>query len=223
MLSCYRIICKSSIVLACLIMTGIFPLPVAYAANDGKTQKTKKNKHASGKKRYLKQVEEILASKPEVEDMDSLQSLEEHLQAETVDDMLDKNIIDLIGTPYRFGGNGDNGIDCSSFVKKVFTSLRIPLPRTAREQYMLGKDVPLNELRKGDLLFFSTYTSYASHVGIYLGNKLMVHASSRDRSVTVSTTDTAYYRSRFLGARRIDNITRQQPLQPEITELMASL
>lgn len=220
---CYRFICNVCIVLVCLITAGLFSITAAYAENGGKTHKAKKNRHASGKKRYLGQVAGILATEPEGEDMDSLQSLEDRLQAETVDDMLGKKIISLIGTPYRLGGNGDNGIDCSAFVKKAFASLRIPLPRTAREQYALGKDIPLKELRRGDLLFFSTYASYASHVGIYLGNKLMAHASFRDRSVTVSTMDTAYYRSRFLGARRIDNVSRQQPIQPEIDELMASL
>ncbi len=62
------------------------------------------------------------------------------------------------------------------------------------------------DLQKGDLIFFSTYASYASHVGIYLGNNKMIHASSRDHRVVISPMNTAYYRSRFLGAKRITKV-----------------
>jgi hypothetical protein len=59
------------------------------------------------------------------------------------------------------------------------------------------------DLQKGDLVFFQTYAQFPSHVGIYLGNRKMIHASSRDRRVVISSMDTPYYTSRFLGARRI--------------------
>jgi hypothetical protein len=63
------------------------------------------------------------------------------------------------------------------------------------------------DLQKGDLVFFQTYANFPSHVGIYLGNRKMIHASSRDRRVVISTMDTPYYTSRFLGARRIGKAT----------------
>ena len=109
----------------------------------------------------------------------------------------------LLGTRYRFGGSTYAGIDCSGFVKKVFSSLSLPLPRTAREQYALGIDVPPGEMMKGDLLFYHTYADFPSHVGIYIGNDLMIHASSRGGRVMISRIDTPYFLSRFLGARRI--------------------
>ncbi len=109
----------------------------------------------------------------------------------------------LLGIKYRFGGNGYAGIDCSAFVKKVFASKNLLLPRTAREQYAAGIDVPREELQKGDLLFFHTYADFPSHVGIYIGDGLMIHASSQGGRVMVSRTDTPYLISRFLGARRI--------------------
>jgi hypothetical protein len=59
------------------------------------------------------------------------------------------------------------------------------------------------DLQKGDLVFFQTYARFPSHVGIYLGNRKMIHASSRDRRVVISSMDTPYYISRFLGARRV--------------------
>jgi peptidoglycan DL-endopeptidase LytE len=112
----------------------------------------------------------------------------------------------FLGTHYRFGGNSLRGIDCSAFVQQVFREMEVSLPRTAREQYEVGFDVATGDLQKGDLVFFRTYASYPSHVGIYLGNSKMIHASSRDRKVVISTMDTPYYRARFIGAKRIAKI-----------------
>jgi LysM repeat protein len=119
---------------------------------------------------------------------------------------LKKSAYGFLGTRYRFGGTSRNGIDCSSFVQKVFRELEVPLPRTAREQFEVGNEVPLGDLQKGDLIFFRTYASYPSHVGIYLGNNKMIHASSRDRRVVISPMNTYYYKSRYLGAKRISKV-----------------
>jgi len=118
---------------------------------------------------------------------------------------LKKAAYGFLGTRYRFGGNSRAGIDCSSFVQKVFREQDVTLPRTAREQFEVGTTVAPGDLQKGDLVFFSTYASYASHVGIYLGNNKMIHASPRG-GVVVSPVNTSYYRSRFLGAKRIAKI-----------------
>jgi cell wall-associated NlpC family hydrolase len=114
---------------------------------------------------------------------------------------LNKTAYSFLGTRYRFGGTSRNGIDCSSFVQHVFRELEVNLPRTAREQYWVGEAVTQYDLQKGDLLFFRTYASYPSHVGIYLGDNKMIHASSRNRSVVISPI-TTYYRSRF-GSKTI--------------------
>ncbi len=119
---------------------------------------------------------------------------------------LKKSAYGFLGTRYRFGGSSRNGIDCSSFVQKVFRELEVSLPRTAREQFSMGTEVAPGDLQKGDLIFFRTYASYPSHVGIYLGNNKMIHASSRDRRVVISPMNTDYYRSRFIGAKRIAKI-----------------
>ena len=112
----------------------------------------------------------------------------------------------FIGTHYRFGGSSKKGIDCSSFVQKVFRELEVSLPRTAREQFEIGNEVSLVDLQRGDLIFFRTYAHFASHVGIYLGNNRMIHASSHDHRVVISPMNTPYYRSRFIGAKRIAKI-----------------
>ncbi|HEY6873695.1 MAG TPA: NlpC/P60 family protein [Geobacteraceae bacterium] len=120
--------------------------------------------------------------------------------------MLKSSAYGFLGTRYRFGGSSRNGIDCSSFVQHVFRELEVSLPRTAREQFEVGNEVAPGDLQKGDLLFFRTYAPFPSHVGIYLGNNRMIHASSRDRRVVISPMNTSYYRSRFIGAKRIAKI-----------------
>ncbi|MRR35682.1 NlpC/P60 family protein, partial [bacterium] len=119
---------------------------------------------------------------------------------------LKKTAYSFIGTRYRFGGTTRKGLDCSSFVQHVFRELDVDLPRTAREQFHVGDAVAPGDLQKGDLLFFQTYARFPSHVGIYLGNNKMIHASSRDRRVVISSVDTPYYRARFIGAKRIHEV-----------------
>ncbi len=119
---------------------------------------------------------------------------------------LQKSAFSFLGARYRFGGNSPRALDCSSFTQQVFRLLDVRLPRTAREQFEVGNIVPQGDLRRGDLVFFRTYAPYASHVGIYLGNRKMIHASSRDHRVVISSMDTPYYLSRYLGARRFDKV-----------------
>ena len=126
--------------------------------------------------------------------------------------LLKKKAFGFLGIRYRFGGNSRSGLDCSSFVQQVFRELSVDLPRTAREQFVIGDEVSPGDLKKGDLIFFRTYASFPSHVGIYLGEKKMIHASSRDRRVVISRMDTSYYRSRFIGAKRIAKINPAIPL-----------
>jgi len=109
----------------------------------------------------------------------------------------------FLDIPYRFGGNSLLGIDCSAYVKKVYSLIGIELPRSARLQYHEGEAVDKKELSLGDLVFFRTYASFPSHVGIYLGNDLFIHASSADRRVTIDSLNTPYYMKRFIGAKRL--------------------
>ncbi len=118
-------------------------------------------------------------------------------------DLIGETASDFLGIPYRFGGEGAAGIDCSSFVQQVFREHQVDLPRTAREQINVGSEVAEGDLKKGDLVFFQTYASYPSHVGIYLGDGKMIHASSGKGEVTISDMDSDYYRTRYLGAKRV--------------------
>ena len=109
----------------------------------------------------------------------------------------------MLAVPYRFGGTTLWGLDCSGFVQKAFAFLDLDLPRSAREQFREGAKVAKADLSPGDLVFFRTYAKYPSHVGIYLGDNRFVHASSRDRKVTVESLDTPYYMKRYIGAKRL--------------------
>ena len=109
----------------------------------------------------------------------------------------------MLAVPYRFGGTTLWGLDCSGFVQKTFAFLNLDLPRSAREQFREGAKVAKADLSPGDLVFFRTYAKYPSHVGIYLGENRFVHASSREKKVTVESLDTPYYVKRYIGAKRL--------------------
>jgi len=109
----------------------------------------------------------------------------------------------MLHLPYKFGGNSFMGIDCSAYVQKVYSKVGINIPRSAREQFKVGDSIEKKELSVGDLVFFRTYASFPSHVGIYLGNNLFIHSSSKSKKVTIDNLDAPYYVKRFIGAKRL--------------------
>jgi peptidoglycan DL-endopeptidase LytE len=111
----------------------------------------------------------------------------------------------FIGAPYRFGGNSLKGLDCSSFVQRIYGIFDISLPRKASEQSKVGVGIARQDLTKGDLVFFHTKRSLG-HVGIYIGNNEFVHASSKSKAVKIDSLDTPYYQKRFQRAVRIKEI-----------------
>ncbi len=106
------------------------------------------------------------------------------------------------GVPYAFGGTTPKGFDCSGYVQYVFKDCKAKLPRLADEQALEGVFVTQKQLRPGDLVFFTTYTAGASHVGIYAGNGKFWSASS-SRGVVLSSLAEEYWKSRYYGARRV--------------------
>jgi peptidoglycan endopeptidase LytE len=138
--------------------------------------------------------------------------LEEVKELSTSEDVLDDLDIKerlilfakkMLHLPYRFGGNGSFGLDCSAYVQKVYGFIGQNIPRSAREQFTLGESVDKDNLTIGDLVFFRTYASFPSHVGIYLGNNLFIHASSLAKKVTIDSLESPYYFRHFIGAKRI--------------------
>jgi hypothetical protein len=111
-----------------------------------------------------------------------------------------------LGTPYRFGGDDRDGIDCSAFIQKVFEVEGEKLPRTTQEQINVGSEVGLDEqFEPGDRLFFAfgrLGKGVADHTGIYIGNNQFIQASS-SKGVTISDVgDGSYYRDNLVAVRR---------------------
>ncbi len=104
-----------------------------------------------------------------------------------------------IGTPYKYGGTTRAGIDCSAFVKNVYKELGVKLPRTSKQQYVAT--IPVTNPDIGDLIFFKK-KGRVYHVGLYIGNNIMIHASSK-RGVTKQNIKTRYYQKYYGGAGRI--------------------
>jgi hypothetical protein len=114
-------------------------------------------------------------------------------------------IIKYLNTPYKFGGNSTKGIDCSAFTQTVYSNAAsLNLLRTARDQYTQGISIEKTELQFGDLVFFNTRRRVRpGHVGIYIGDNLFAHASSK-HGVIVSSLDHQYYLKTYMGARRLN-------------------
>lgn len=112
----------------------------------------------------------------------------------------------LIGKPYVYGDNGGRGFDCSGFTYYLYLSqLEIELPRSSYDQVNVGTKVEKLDLAPGDLLFFNTSGRRISHVGIYIGDDNMIHASSGKAKVTIDSINAGYYNQRYITARRIIN------------------
>ncbi|WP_081686788.1 C40 family peptidase [Chitinilyticum litopenaei] len=126
----------------------------------------------------------------------------------------------LIGVKYKWGGNTpETGLDCSGFVRYVFTSsMNITLPRTAFEMAQRGQSIEKDELRPGDLVFFNTLGRTFSHVGIYLGDNRFIHSPRAGRSVEIVNMNQRYWQQRWNGARRIADAGGEQV---NIASLMA--
>jgi cell wall-associated NlpC family hydrolase len=101
-----------------------------------------------------------------------------------------------IGAPYRWGASGPNAFDCSGLVNWAYRNAGVSLPRTSRAMSQVGARVAKSDLRPGDLVFFY---QPVSHVGIYIGNGKIVHASSRKSPVKISDIG----RMKFNSARRV--------------------
>lgn len=120
-----------------------------------------------------------------------------------INDILD-TAEEQIGIRYVWGGTSRSGFDCSGFVKYVFAKHDLKLPRTSREQWKIGENVPRSELIPGDLIFFKNRNSRVSHVGIYTGDNMFIHASSGGGKIRVNEIE-GYYANKYAGARRVLN------------------
>ncbi|HNP65706.1 MAG TPA: C40 family peptidase [Woeseiaceae bacterium] len=106
-----------------------------------------------------------------------------------------------VGVPYRYGGSGTSGFDCSGLIQYAYRQAGKSVPRTTGQLWAATATVDMNQLQEGDLLFFKV-AGKMSHVGLYLGEHRFVHAPSSGRTVAVESLKSPFYAAALLRAGR---------------------
>lgn len=110
-----------------------------------------------------------------------------------------------LGYKYVSGGTSPSkGFDCSGFTSYVYKHFGISLNRTSKAQIKNGVAVEKSDLQLGDIVLFNNDANTSiGHVGIYVGNGNFIHASNPSDGVKITTLTTGYYKTRYVGARRV--------------------
>lgn len=123
------------------------------------------------------------------------------------------------GAPYAFGARKPSSEDCSSFIQKIFTLIGVELPRSSRDQALDPRfvEVPLDERRTGDLIFFkNTYRRGISHVAYSMDSETIIHASPKSKKITRdSLTPRHPLWKRIHSVRRWKHIMEESHLRPQ--------
>ncbi|MDY3014386.1 MAG: SH3 domain-containing C40 family peptidase [Evtepia sp.] len=111
--------------------------------------------------------------------------------------------LQYLGYPYVYGTAGPNTFDCSGFTSYVFKHFGYTLNRSSKDQLYNGMPVTKDQLQPADLLLFSSNGTVVTHVGIYIGDGQLIHASTPTSGVIISDLNSNYYTTHFFAARRI--------------------
>ena len=154
--------------------------------------------------RGIKPGEKVLKENSAADAADSAAAGNGAVPVEAVGDVTADSLINtassFMGAPYRFGGKGVKGFDCSGLVWRSYEINGVKVPRNAGKQFEAGDSI--DELIPGDLVFFRTYKDGVSHVGIYLGDGRFIHSATGE-GVKISLMSEEYYRKRYAGAKRL--------------------
>ena len=120
------------------------------------------------------------------------------------------NAMAYLGVPYRRGGTGLQGFDCSGFVQAMYEkTLGLVLPHNAKAQAAVTEKIDKKDLQPGDLVFFNTLRRTFSHVGIYIGEGKFIHSPRSGGEVRIEDMRESYWVKRFNGARRVNSGSTQ--------------
>ena len=126
-----------------------------------------------------------------------------------------------IGTPYVRGGSQPGGFDCSGLVSWAYNSIGVKVPRTAREQSVIGEHIKNQEdMRAGDIVAFR-HPKRGYHTGIYIGDGKFIHSPRKKSTVRINSLDDPYFSETLLGARRI-NFTADENLLAQAESRLAN-
>lgn len=109
----------------------------------------------------------------------------------------------MVGARYRYGGTDPaEGFDCSGLVFYAYSQAGVRVPRTSQEQFRAARKIALGSATAGDVMFFQDQAKL-SHVAIYLGDGLFVHAPATGQRVSVASLDSPYYQRHLVAVGRL--------------------
>lgn len=119
-----------------------------------------------------------------------------------------RTAIEVMGSPYTWGGSDANGYDCSGLIQYAYAQHGIILPRVSRDQVRMGRAIEprLEAVRPGDVLGFSVEGDRVTHVGLYVGEGRFIHSASggvKLSTLSAPDPDSQWWRRRWTVARRI--------------------
>lgn len=129
-----------------------------------------------------------------------LENYSNQLQSRVINKQLYHFVDQWIGIPYRYGGKDQKGIDCSNFVFQCYQAVFRPIPYApANELVKKIQSKSKNQLKEGDLVFFTFGDNKVSHVGIYLVNHFFIHASTQKGVIISSLQEDTYQKAYSCG------------------------
>jgi len=161
---------------------------------------TSKNKNNSITK-SLKKIEDKVILKSNSTKKNNNIDMNFNIQNDEVGNLIVEYSKNWLGVPYKYGGINEDGIDCSAFVMKVYGSFGYSLPRTAEQQFDFTTKISRELLEEGDLVFFKRRDKIF-HVGIYIGQNQLIHAST-SKGVIIQSLDDKWVKSNLYSFGRI--------------------